>query len=97
MNNRSKEFDTKLLDGLIGKAFPMDAFEKEMEKYFKAKSPKKLWYSSIPDRIYTDDGQYHDINFRCCPESDNAKYLFCFCLEHINGKVLIKEGYLDPI
>mgnify|MGYP005761994817 FL=1 len=97
MDKKSKEFDRKLLDGLIGKSFPIATFEEELEMYFKAKSSKKLWYSSAPDRICTDDGQYHDVNFRCCPESDNAKYLFCFCLEHINGQVMIKKGYLNPI
>ena len=38
MDKRSKKFDQELLEGLIGKSFPVDDFEKEMTQYFRAKS-----------------------------------------------------------
>lgn len=96
MNKSSKEFDQELLNSLIGKKIPISSFEDELQKIFKRKSSHKLWWDNEPTKIW-DGKEYHNVNFRCCPESSNTRYMFCMVLEHQDGYVEITEGYLEAL
>lgn len=73
----SKNFDKRLLNSMVGKQIPVDSFEEELKKIFRAKSRKNLWWSNIPTWIKdAEDNKYHKVNYRCCPEGD-SRYLFC--------------------
>lgn len=41
----SKNFDKRLLNSMVGKQIPVDSFEEELKKIFRAKSRKNLWWS----------------------------------------------------
>ena len=47
----SKNFDKRLLNSMVGKQIPVDSFEEELKKIFRAKSRKNLWWSNIPTWI----------------------------------------------
>lgn len=96
MNKNSKEFDQELLNSLVGKKIPISSFEDELQKIFKKKSSRKLWWDNKPTKIW-DGKEYHEVNFRCCPEASNTRYLFCMMLEHRDGYVEITEGYLEAL
>lgn len=89
--------DQKVLKELIGKRFPVEDFETELEKIMKKKSGAKLLISNRPDTIKGTDGKYHAVNYKCVPQSKSCKYLFCFMLKYENGMVWIKNGYLEKL
>lgn len=97
-DKNSLAYDQALLNSIIGKTFPVEDFEKEMRKVFRKKSREKLWWSNMPTRIW-DGKNYHEVNYRCCPESHNARNLFCLVLdrEAEPGKILVREGYLESL
>ena len=43
----SKNFDKRLLNSMVGKQIPVDSFEEELKKIFRAKSRKNLLSISI--------------------------------------------------
>lgn len=96
MNKSSKEFDQELLNSLVGKKISISSFEDELQKIFKRKSSHKLWWDNKPTKIW-DGKEYHKVNFRCCPESSNAKHMFCMVLEYRDGYVEITEGCLEAL
>ena len=98
MDKNSKEFDQSLFKELVGKTFSTDQFESEINKIFRKKSNQKLWWSNIPVQIW-DGKDYHDVNYRCCPESHSVRYIFGLVLEHDQNKhtVTVKEGYLEAL
>lgn len=60
MNKNSKEFDQELLNSLIGKKIPISSFEDELQKIFKKKSSRKLWWDNKPTKIW-DGKEYHNL------------------------------------
>lgn len=90
--------DQKVLNGLIGKKYPVDSFEECLKDYFFAKRRrKKLWWSNIPTKIQDRNGNLHEVNFRCCLEYPDEEHFFCLKLEHKDGMVYITKGYLEEI
>ena len=51
----------------------------------------------MPDTFKDENGIFHEVNYRCIPESSSCQNMFCFMLEHMDGMVLIKEGYLKKL
>lgn len=96
MNKNSKEFDQELLNSLVGKKISISSFEDELQKIFKKKSSRNLWWDNKPTKIW-DGKEYHNVNFRCCPKSSNTRYMFCMVLEHRDGYVEITEGCLEAL
>ena len=93
----SKNFDKILLNSMVGKQIPVDSFEEELKKIFRAKSRKNLWWSNIPTWIKdAEDNKYHKVNYRCCPEGD-SRYLFCFILDRTPEEITITRGFLEEI
>lgn len=92
-----ESIDQKILKELIGKRFPVESFETELEKIMKKKSGAKLLISNRPDTIKGTDGKYHAVNYKCVPQSKSCRYLFCLMLKHENGMVWIKNGYLEKL
>lgn len=82
---------------LTGKKLPVEDFETEIRKIMKKRSSAKLWWSNMPDTVKDENGIFHEVNYRCIPESSSCLNMFCFVLEHMNGMVLIKEGYLQKL
>lgn len=90
--------DQKVLNGLIGKKYPVDSFEKCLKDYFFAnRRRKKLWWSNIPTKIQDTNGNQHEVNYRCCLEYPDEEHFFCLKLEHKDGMVYITEGCLEDI
>lgn len=89
--------DTKILEELIGMSIPVEEFETEIGKVMKKRSTAHLYYSNKPDCIRSLDGTYHNVNYKCVPEDKKCQNFFCLVLEHSDGKVFIKEGFLEKI
>ena len=89
--------DKEILQELIGKKFPVENFETEIGKIMKKRSSAKLWYSNMPDTVKDENGIFHEVNYRCIPESSSCQNMFCFVLEHMDGMVLLNEGYLQKL
>lgn len=88
--NKNKE----ILDSLIGRRIPIGNYEMEVKRAICKTKTGKFWYTNIPDRIRDKTG-LHEVNFRCGTEKSNT--VFCFLVDHVDGNVLIKEGYLDRL
>lgn len=89
--------DERVMIELVGKKFPIEAFEEEIGKVLKQKSGAKLLISNKPDTIKGTDGEFHAVNFKCIPQSGSCKNLFCFLLKHEDGMVLIQKGFLEKL
>ena len=89
--------DKEILQELIRKKFPVEDLETEIGKIMKKGSSAKLWYSNMPDTVKDENGIFHEVNYRCMPESSSCQNMFCFVLEHTDEMVLIKEGYLQKL
>ena len=89
--------DSEVLKMLVGKRFPSEIFEIELGKIMKKRSSAKLFISNMPDTIKGLDGNYHSVNFKCIPQSQSCKCMFCFTLKHEDGMVLIQERYLEKL
>ena len=89
-----KNIDKEILQELVGKKVPVKNFETEIGNIMKKRSSAKLWWSNMPDTVRDESGISHKVNYRCIPESSSCRNMFCFVLEHMDGIVLIKEGYL---
>ena len=89
--------DQEILRELIGKKILVADFEKEICKIMKKRSTSRLWCSNIPDSIRDINGELHTVNYRCIPESPKCENMFCLVLEHENGMVVVKEGYLEKL
>ena len=96
VDKNSIEFDKELLKNLIGKSIPVISFEKEMRNIFRKKSSQKLWWDNKLTEIW-DGKEYHKVNYRCCPESHKARHIFGLWIEHNDGNVIIKNGWLEAI
>ena len=92
-----KNIDKEILQEFIGKKFPVENFETEIGNVMKKRSSAKLWWSNMPDTVKDENGIFHEVNYRCIPESSSCQNMFCFVLEYMDGMVLIKEGYLQKI
>lgn len=98
VNKNSYQFDKWLLSTLIGKVIPIQDFEKEMKKIFRKKSSCKLWWDNKLINDFWSDMQYHTVNYRCCPSSHKARYIFGLYLEYGNDEnITIKEGWLQSV
>lgn len=96
VDKSSKEFDLKLLNSMIGKTFKTEKFETEMRKIFRRKSSCKLWWDNKPVDLW-DGKEYHKVNYRCCPSSHKARYIFGLVLERNEGYIVIKDGFLEAV
>lgn len=96
VDKSSKEFDLKLLNSMIGKTFKTEKFETEIKKIFRKKSSRKLWWSNGLVNLW-DGEEYHKVNYRCCPSSHNAKYIFGFMLDRNEEYIIIKNGFLEAL
>lgn len=96
VDKNSREFDLKLLNNIIGKTFKTEEFEAEIKKIFKEKSSCKLWWDNKPVNLW-DGKEYHVVNYRCCPSSHRARYIFGFILERNEEYIIIKDGFLEAI
>lgn len=96
VDKSSKEFDLKLLKSIIGKTFKTEKFETEMRKIFRRKSSCKLWWDNKPVDLW-DGKEYHKVNYRCCPSSHKARYIFGLVLERNEGYIVIKDGFLEAV
>lgn len=98
VDKNSYQFDKWLLSTLIGKVIPIQDFEKEMKKIFRKKSSCKLWWDNKLINDFWSDMQYHTVNYRCCPSSHKARYIFGLYLEYENdGNISIKAGWLQAV
>lgn len=95
-DKNSKEFDEMILQSLIGKSFAIENFEEELKKVFKKKSSSKLWWDNKPVDLW-DGKEYHKVNYRCCPSSHKARYIFGLVLDRSEKVVTIKNGFLEAI
>lgn len=96
MNKNSKEFDLQLLQSMIGKTIQTEKFETEMRKIFKKKSSCKLWWSNMPTELW-DGKEYHHVNYRCCPASHRARFIFGLCLKRTEDYITIQDGFLEAL
>lgn len=96
VDKNSREFDLKLLNNIIGKTFKIEEFEAEIKKIFKEKSSCKLWWDNKPVNLW-DGKEYHVVNYRCCPSSHRARYIFGFILERNEEYIIVKDGFLEAI
>lgn len=96
VDKNSREFDLKLLNNIIGKTFKTEEFEAEIKKIFKEKSNCKLWWDNKPVNLW-DGKEYHVVNYRCCPSSHRARYIFGFILERNEEYIIVKDGFLEAI
>lgn len=96
VDKNSREFDLKLLNNIIGKTFKTEEFEAEIKKIFKEKSSCKLWWDNKPVNLW-DGKEYHVVNYRCCPSSHRARYIFGFILERNEEYIIVKDGFLEAI
>lgn len=71
--------DERVMIELVGKKFPIETFEEEIEKVLKQKSGAKLLISNKPDTIKGTDGEFHAVNFKCIPQSGPVKTYSVFC------------------
>lgn len=88
--------DQKILDKLVGKKIPIEDFEKKICRIIGIKNTT-LICNNIPDTIRDINGECHKVNFRCIPVSPRWENMFCLVLEHEDGMVVIKEGYLEKL
>lgn len=95
-DKNSKEFDEMILQSLIGKSFAIENFEEELKKVFKKKSSSQLWWDNKPVDLW-DGKEYHKVNYRCCPSSRKARYIFGLVLDRSEKVVTIKNGFLEAI
>lgn len=96
VDKSSKEFDLKLLNSMIGKTFKTKEFETEIKKIFRKKSSRKLWWDNKPVDLW-DGKEYHKVNYRCCPSSHKARYIFGLVLERNEDCIVIKDGFLEAV
>ena len=96
VDKNSREFDLKLLNNIIGKTFKTEEFEAEIKKISKEKSSCKLWWDNKPVNLW-DGKEYHVVNYRCCPSSHRARYIFGFILERNEEYIIVKDGFLEAI
>ncbi len=96
IDKNSREFDLKLLKNMIGKTFKTEKFENEMRKIFRKKSSCKLWWDNKPVDLW-DGKEYHKVNYRCCPSSRKARYIFGLVLERNEDCIVIKDGFLEAV
>lgn len=95
-DKNSLSFDLELLNSIIGKYFKAEKFESEMRKTFKKKSNCKLWNSNEPFDLW-DGKEYHKVNYRCCPQSHKARYIFGFVLDTNQDYIVVKDGFLAAL
>ena len=96
VNKNSKEFDLELLKNIIGKTFKTEKFEAEMRKIFRKKSSCKLWWDNKPVDLW-DGKEYHKVNYRCCPSSHKARYIFGLVIERNEDYTVVKDGFLEAV
>ena len=96
VDKNSREFDLKLLNNIIGKTFKTEEFEAEIKKIFKEKSSCKLWWDNKPVNLW-DGKEYHVVNYRCCPSSHRARYIFGFILERNEEYIIINAALLEAL
>lgn len=96
VDKNSREFDLKLLNSIIGKSFETKKFETEMKKIFRKKSSCKLWWNNKPVDLW-DGKEYHRVNYRCCPSSHKARYVFGLILNKNEDYIVVENGFLQAV
>lgn len=96
IDKNSKEFDLQILNDIVGKTFKAKNFDTEMRKIFKRKSSRKLWIDNKPVDLW-DGKEYHKVNYRCCPSTHNARYIFGLILEKNKEDIIVKDGFLEAV
>ena len=96
VDKNSREFDLKLLNSIIGKSFETKKFETEMKKIFRKKSSCKLWWDNKPVDLW-DGKEYHRVNYRCCPSSHKARYVFGLILNKNEDYIVVENGFLQAV
>ena len=96
VDKNSREFDLELLNSIIGKTFKTNKFETEMRKIFRKKSSCKLWWNNKPYDLW-DGKEYHRVNYRCCPSSHKARYIFGFILNENKDYIMVENGFLQAV
>lgn len=96
VDKNSREFDLELLNSIIGKSFETKKFESEMKKIFRKKSSCKLWWNNKPVDLW-DGKEYHRVNYRCCPSSHKARYVFGLILNENKDYIVVENGFLQAV
>ena len=96
VDKNSREFDLELLNSIIGKSFETKKFETEMKKIFRKKSSCKLWFDNKPVDLW-DGKEYHRVNYRCCPSSHKARYVFGLILNENKDYIVVENGFLQAV
>lgn len=96
VDKNSREFDLELLNFIIGKSFETKKFETEMKKIFRKKSSCKLWFDNKPVDLW-DGKEYHRVNYRCCPSSHKARYVFGLILNENKDYIVVENGFLQAV
>lgn len=96
IDKNSRNFDLELLKSIIGKTFETEKFEIEMKKIFRKKSSCKLWWDNKSVDLW-DGKEYHKVNYRCCPSSHKARYIFGLVLERNENHIIVKNGFLEAV
>ena len=96
VDKNSREFDLELLNSIIGKTFKTNKIEAEMTKIFRKKSSCKLWWDNKPVDLW-DGKEYHRVNYRCCPSSHKARYVFGLILNENKDYIVVENGFLQAV
>lgn len=44
-----------------------------------------------------DGKEYHRVNYRCCPSSHKARYIFGLVLDRDKDSIVVKDGFLEAV
>ena len=97
VDKNSKEFDLALLEEIKQLSdIPVNKFDALIKKIMRKKSSCKLWWDNKPVDLW-DGKEYHRVNYRCCPSSHKARYIFGLVLDRGEDIVIVKDGFLEAV
>jgi hypothetical protein len=82
------------------KNIPTVEFDGTIANIMSQKSRKKLsWNNNPVEELGIETKTYRECNYRCCPESDKAKHLFCLVLDRdmLNSRITVLDGFLASL